>query len=102
MKIAHINVFVWDLERSARFYERVFGLRRGFAATLEGDWISRVTGIENARAHCLFLEAPAGVARLELLQYETPMGEGVAANALPNTPGLRHLAFETDDLEALL
>ncbi len=101
MKIDHVNVVAADLERSAAFYEAVFGLKRGFTARLEGDWIETVTGLPGARANCLFLEAESG-ARLELIEYLAPDGEKFAPNGLPNTRGLRHLAFEVENIEALM
>lgn len=100
--IDHINIVVRDLETSAHFYEHVFGLQRGFSATLEGEWIAQVTGLLDVRAHCLFLSAPEGATRLELLQYATPQGEALPDNSLPNTSGLRHLAFNCTDMDALL
>lgn len=102
MRIDHINVVVSDMERSLRFYVEVLGLRRGFETTLEGAWIAEVTGLEGARARCVFVEPEDGSARIELLQYETPEGAPVPANARPNTPGLRHAAFAVDDLDAFL
>ena len=100
--IDHVNIVVCDLETSARFYERVFGLERGFSALLEGEWIAQVTGLPHVRARCLFLAAPDGETRIELLQYEMPPGEMLPANSLPNTRGLRHLALTCDGLDALL
>lgn len=101
MKIDHVNIVVADLERAAHFYETVFGLSRGFAATLEGAWIETVTGLQNARAECLFLHAPDGQTRLELICYENSSGR-IALNSQPNTLGLRHLAFEVEDIHQTL
>lgn len=101
-RIDHVNVVVSDLERSARFYESVFGLQRGFSAVLEGAWIETVTALPGARAQCLFLESPQGGARIELIRYFTPEGEHFGPNALANTHGLRHLAFEVDNIDATL
>ena len=75
---------------------------RGFETTLEGEWVERVTGLPGACAHCVFMEADDPTVRLELLQYLSPTGEGLAANRIPNTPGLRHLAFNLEDEAALL
>lgn len=102
MKIDHINIVVADLERSANFYERIFGLKRGFAATLEGNWIEDVTDLRSVRAGCLFLENADGGTRLELIRYDSPQGEKCSFHSLPHTLGLRHLAFEVEDLEATL
>ncbi|PQV63207.1 methylmalonyl-CoA/ethylmalonyl-CoA epimerase [Abditibacterium utsteinense] len=107
MKIDHINLVVADLERSAAFYETVFGLKRGFSARLEGAWIETVTQIPGARATCLFLENPDassnGGARIELIRYDVP--EDIIQNtpvSRPDMLGLRHIAFEVEDLEATL
>ncbi len=102
MRIDHINVVVSDMERALGFYVDVLGLRRGFEVTLEGDWIGTVTGLDGARARCVFVEPEDGSTRIELLQYETPEGTPVAANVAPNTPGLRHAAFVVDDLNVFL
>ncbi len=99
--IDHINIVVADLERAAQFYETLFGFQRGFSAQLEGTWIETVTGLEGARAECLFLEAPAGGARIELIRYDAPMGFAPPV-ALPNQPGLRHIAFQVEDIDATL
>jgi glyoxylase I family protein len=100
MRLDHVNIVVMDMSRAERFYGEVLGLRRGFECRLEGEWIERVTGLAGARAHCVFFE-PEGGGRVELLQYLSPAGEPLPANRLPQTPGLRHLAFEVDDLDAL-
>jgi catechol 2,3-dioxygenase-like lactoylglutathione lyase family enzyme len=90
------------MERSLEFYEGVLGLTRGFEATLEGRWIETVTGLTAVNARCVFVEAAGSAVRFELLQYVSPAGEVLQANALPNTLGLRHIAFVVDDMEQLL
>ncbi len=98
----HINIVVTDLERAAQFYEKVFGFKRGFAAQLQGEWIETVTGLEGARAECLFLESPDGGARLELIRYDAPADEFSPFDSEPNEPGLRHIAFQVADVDATL
>ena len=100
--IDHINIVVADLERAADFYETVFGFNRGFSAHLEGEWIETVTGLTGARADCLFLDAPGGGTRIELIRYEAPDDEFSPFNSTPNQPGLRHIAFEVEDIDATL
>jgi catechol 2,3-dioxygenase-like lactoylglutathione lyase family enzyme len=102
MKIDHINIVVADLERSATFYERVFGLKRGFAANLEGEWIENVTDLRDVHAGCLFLENAEGGTRIELIRYDSPEGEKCSFHSLPHTFGLRHVAFEVENLEETL
>jgi len=100
--IDHINIVVSDMERSVAFYTEILGLERGFEALLEGDWIETVTGLPNLRARCVFMEAGGAAVRLELLQYLTPEGVAPPPNGLPNTVGLRHLAFTVDDIDAMV
>ena len=103
--IDHVNIVVQDIERAARFYSEVLGFQRGFEKTLEGEWIDKVTGVSGARALCVFMEAPCSESesktRLELLQFLTP-DSAVEQNRLPNTRGIRHIAFTVDDLDALI
>ncbi|MCC2668170.1 MAG: putative glyoxalase-like domain [Armatimonadetes bacterium] len=96
IRIDHINIVVSEMERSVRFYTELLGLRRGFETTLQGEWVERVTGLPGAVAHCVFLETDDPTVRLELLQYHSPAGERIPPNSLPNTHGLRHLAFTVD------
>ena len=96
IRIDHINIVVSDMERSVRFYTELLGLRRGFATTLQGEWVERVTGLSGAVADCVFLETDDPTVRLELLQYRSPEGVALGPNRLPNTHGLRHLAFTVD------
>ncbi len=58
-------------------------------------------GLEGVRAEVLFLSPPDGGPRLELLRYLSPAGTVFPAHALPNTPGLRHLAFRVADIDAV-
>lgn len=100
-RLDHVNLVVADLERAARFYEHVFGWRRGFSATLEGKWIEAVSGLPNVSATCLFLESPEpNGARIELIRYDAPIGEHIELNTRPNTFGARHIAFEVENIEA--
>jgi glyoxylase I family protein len=100
--IDHVNLVVRDLARSIAFYERYLGMRRGFEATLEGEWVEALTGLPGAKALCVFMECPGQTVRLELLQYLTPSSPGAPGDEGPHTLGLGHLAFVVDDVDALV
>jgi catechol 2,3-dioxygenase-like lactoylglutathione lyase family enzyme len=98
--IDHINIVVTDLGRSIAFYQDLLGFRETMRARLEGEWIESITGVKGVVADCVYLELPSGP-RLELLQFLSPaIGEPLAPNSLPNTLGLRHMAFRVDDIDA--
>jgi catechol 2,3-dioxygenase-like lactoylglutathione lyase family enzyme len=102
MKFDHVNIVVQNLEQAIAFYTRVLGLEKTFEIELEGEWIERVTGLPHCRAQCVWLSCAGQQFRLELLQYLTPQGEALQVNSLPYIAGLRHLAFETDELDAVI
>jgi catechol 2,3-dioxygenase-like lactoylglutathione lyase family enzyme len=97
--IDHINIVVTDLERSVEFYTKILGFTEKRRGHLEGEWIESVTGIKNICADVVFISIESGP-RIELLCYKTPEGKTYDANSLPNTTGLRHIAFQVDDMES--
>ena len=101
MRLDHVNIVVTDMERSLAFYVALLGMQVTFEAELTGDWIEEVSGLPDVSARCVFCLPPGGGARFELLQYRTPPGAALAAEAVANTMGLRHVALEVDDLDAL-
>ena len=48
------------------------------------------------------METPNGHGRLELVKFRAPSGPDGDRHAPANTPGLRHLAFGVDDLDAVV
>lgn len=97
--IDHINIVVSNLERSVRFYTGILGFTETKRARLEGDWIGAVVGLKHVIADVAYIVAPAGEPRIELLCYQHPVGIPVPENSVPNTIGLRHVAFRVYDLE---
>jgi len=87
MRWSHVGLNCRDLAATEKFYQELFGFRRARAVAV-GD------------TEIVFLRR--GDAYLEL--FEAP--DGAAADATadgPKTPGtVRHLAFQTDDLDAFL
>lgn len=101
MRVNHINIVVSDMDRSLAFYVGLLQMRVTFEVDLEGAWIEAVTGLPGANARCVFCQPAGGGARFELLEYRAPQGVALPAASLANTPGLRHVALEVDDLEAV-
>jgi catechol 2,3-dioxygenase-like lactoylglutathione lyase family enzyme len=99
--IDHVNIVVSDLSRSLRFYCDVLGFRQTKDVWLEGEWIERIVGLSGVKARAVFIEAPAGDPRIELLWYERPQGAAGPDNSKANTLGLRHIAFRVDDIQAM-
>ena len=48
------------------------------------------------------METPDGRGRLELSKFHAPSGRGGDPHAPANTPGIRHLTFAVDDIDAVV
>jgi catechol 2,3-dioxygenase-like lactoylglutathione lyase family enzyme len=70
--------------------------------SVEGGWADRVVGLEGVRAEVAMVETPDGHGRLELTKFHAPSGRGGDRHAPANTPGIRHLTFAVDDIDAVL
>ena len=80
-RLRHFAIVVKDLQKAARFYERVFELKRVGEETLEF-------------ASAVYLSD--GVINLALLNYKGERGSGLA-NA-KDFVGAHHFGFQVDDL----
>jgi glyoxylase I family protein len=100
--IDHINIVVADLDRAVRFYTDVLGFVKTKEAYLEGEWIDRIVGLRGVKAQAVFVVAPAGEPRIELLCYNSPRGGATMDNSRANTLGLRHVALRVDDMAAMV
>jgi catechol 2,3-dioxygenase-like lactoylglutathione lyase family enzyme len=98
--VDHINLVVSNLERSVQFYTDLLGFKEIRRARLEGEWIEAIIGLKDVHANVVYVVAPAGEPRLELLCYASPGGESIPAHSRANTIGLRHIAFRVKDIHA--
>jgi catechol 2,3-dioxygenase-like lactoylglutathione lyase family enzyme len=95
----HVGVVVDDLAAATRFFVEL-GLELLGEEPVEGSWVDRVVGLDGVRADIAVVQTPDGHGRLELTTFHTPSGRDGAGAAPANTPGLRHVAFRVDDIEA--
>ena len=87
--------------RSLAFYADLLEMTVTFDVELTGEWIETVTGLPGASARCVFCQPTGGGPRFELLQFQSPSGVALPENSLAHTLGLRHVALEVNDLDAL-
>ncbi len=97
----HIGVTVADLDRATDFFVAL-GLEVQGRAVIEGDFIDTVIGIPDSRTEIVMLHAPGGDTSVELSQFARPAAEPGMPTAAANVLGLRSIAFEVDDLDALV
>jgi predicted enzyme related to lactoylglutathione lyase len=103
MKYKHTNIIAGDWRALARFYEDVFGcVRVPPERNLSGDWLAEGTGVPGAALAGAHLRLPgcgdAGPT-LEIFQYARNEPKPAPA---ANREGFSHIAFEVDDVAAVL
>lgn len=101
-RIDHINIVVEDMEKTIGFYTSIFNFVVKRDSALEGEWFESLTGFRNPINRCVFLELPGENCRIELLQYIEPLGKKWELSHSVNSTGIRHLAFEVDDIFAFV
>jgi hypothetical protein len=63
--------------------------------------VDRVVALEGVRAEIAMVQTPGGQGRLELTKFHTPSHKGGNRHAPANTPGIRHVAFAVEDIDAV-
>ena len=102
LRMEHIGIVVDDLAAATAFFVAL-GLEVEGETSVEGDLVDRINGLEGVRADVVILRTPGDNAtKLELAKYRSPAYEGDDAPAPANAPGIRHLLFVVDDIEASL
>lgn len=84
----HIALSCGDLKRTEAFYSTHFGFRRARAIPLGND--QEIVFLKNGSAY------------LELFQAEGDRPSPAVSGDGPHYPGLRHIAFKVDDVDATL
>ena len=97
----HVGIVVDDLAAATAFFVEL-GLELQGEGQVEGGWVDRVVGLEDVRAEFAMMQTPDGNGRLELVKFHAPPGADGDRYTPANTPGLRHLAFAVDDIDAAL
>jgi catechol 2,3-dioxygenase-like lactoylglutathione lyase family enzyme len=100
-RMDHVGIVVDDLAAATAFFVAL-GLTPQGAGSVEGGWVDRVVGLEGVRAEIAMLETPDGHGRVELAKFHAPPSPAGDRHAPSNAPGIRHLTFAVDDLDAAL
>ena len=87
-RIHHVGIAVADLDEAVRTYERLFGGRLEGRGTIPGQQVEAASVV-------------LGSGRVELvtaLDDDSPVGRFLAKRG----PGMHHIAYEVDDVQAAL
>ncbi len=82
LRLEHIGIVVDDLAAATAFFVAL-GLEVDGEASVEGDLVDRINGLEGVRADVVMLRTPDGKPQLELAKYRSPAYEGDDSPARP-------------------
>ena len=100
-RMDHVGVVVDDLAAARSFFLEL-GLELQGEMSVEDDLVDSIVGLEGVRSEFAMMQTPDGHGRLELTKFHAPPGPGGDPHAPANTPGIRHLTFAVDDIDAVL
>lgn len=101
-KFVHVGLVVENLDETVRFLTLLgFDCREPRAFT--GEWIDRIIGLENVTVEIVMAVPRDGSDVFEVARFHSPSAGSPDEPALAaNRPGLRHVAFEVDDLAGVV
>jgi catechol 2,3-dioxygenase-like lactoylglutathione lyase family enzyme len=83
-RMEHVGIVVDDLASATEFFLEL-GLVMQSESPVEGRWVDRVVGLEGVRADTAMMQTPGG-----------------NRHAPANTPGIRHVAFAVENIDAVV
>ena len=100
MRPHHMGIQVADLERSIAFYRDILGFEVVFQWNPQAEYIRTIVGYPGVDIHAAILRMPGDTnVFLEILEYRNV--EKTPVDTRTANPGTAHLAFFTDDCDAL-
>lgn len=117
-RIDHIGITVNDLPTVKAFFLDL-GLEILGEGKVAGEWVKRmeqIIGLQDvkekvgmlrtsdgdANIELVVLRTPNGSTNIELVKFHTSSNESSIQHPLANIPGIRHIAFAVENIEALV
>ena len=98
IRMDHAGYVVEDLAAAIAFFVEL-GLELEGQATVEGEWVDRLIGLDDAKADLAMLRTPDSHSRIELSTFQRPVSTAPAPSAPVNVPGIPRLTFFVDDVD---
>jgi len=97
----HVGITVADLDAATSFFVGL-GFEVDGRTAMEGEFVDTVIGIADSRSEIVVLRPPDGGAGLELSSFSRPDHTQGSPAAMSTELGLRNIAFEVDNLQAIV
>jgi catechol 2,3-dioxygenase-like lactoylglutathione lyase family enzyme len=100
-RMEHVGIVVDDLAAATEFFVEL-GLELLGEGSVEGRWVDRIVGLDGVLVENAMVQTPDGNGQLELIKFHSPPTQGCDRDAPANAPGIRHIAFAVEDIDAAL
>lgn len=101
-RMDNVLIVVDDLKAAIAFFTAL-GLELEGEATVEGQHVDRLVGLDGVRSDIASMRTPDGHGRIELDKFHTPTAVRAEPEDAPvNMLGIRRIMFAVDDLEEVL
>ncbi len=98
----NILIVVDDLQAAIAFFTEL-GMELEGKATVEGESVDRVVGLDGVRSDLAMMRTPDGHGRIELDKFHTPPAVRIGPEDAPvNTLGIGRIMFAVTDIEEVL
>lgn len=97
----HVGITVADLDVAVGFF-LMLGLELDGRTLVEGEFLETVCGIPDSRTEIAMLRVPGGDTAVELSTFIRPELTTGTPEPMANEIGIRSVAFEVDDLHAVV
>lgn len=98
LRFNHVNVSVADMDSAITFWQDGLGMSLRGRGIVEYDHLDEIVGLHNTKIEWAELEFSGNL--IELFRYHKPAGQVV--DPAVNNPGTTHLAFDVDNLDAVV
>jgi catechol 2,3-dioxygenase-like lactoylglutathione lyase family enzyme len=100
LRMDNVGIIVDDLNAAIAFFEEL-GMQIEGEATVEGQWVDRVVGLEDVRSDIVMMRTPDGHGRLELSRFQKP--KAISNEPSPvNTLGSHRIMFAVTDIDEMV
>ena len=97
----HVGITVADLDTVSGFFVDL-GCEVEGRMSMAGEFVDTVIGIPGSRSEIVMLRPPDGGTCLELSSFTHPEHNPGSPGAMSNELGLRNIAFQVDNLQAIV
>lgn len=102
LRMDNVLLVVQDLDAAIEFFTEL-GMELEGRMVVEGPWVDRTIGIDDARSEIAMMRTPDGHGRIELDRFLAP--EAIVPDPGPATVpaiGYRRVMFAVDDIDAVV